>query len=127
MSANTEHRSSSLDTLLWGLVVVLLIGAVVGNYWFAENPALTIPRIAGVILVVAIAAVVAMQTAKGKNILMFMRESRIEVRKVVWPTRQEAVQTTLIVLATTVVMSLILWGIDGILVRVVGWITGIKV
>jgi len=57
--------------------------------------------------------------------LSFAKESRTEVRKVVWPTRQEANQTTLIVLAATLVMALILWGLDGIIVRVVGFITGI--
>ena len=49
----------------------------------------------------------------------------MEVRKVVWPSRQELNQTTLIVLAATVIAALILWGLDGILVWVVGFITGI--
>ncbi len=64
-------------------------------------------------------------TEKGSTFLSFAKESRTEVRKVVWPTRQEANQTTLIVLAATLIMALILWGLDGIIVRVVGFITGI--
>lgn len=119
------NQSSSLDTLLWVLVVILLGTAVVGNYYFTSYP--LVARVAGVLVLVVIAGALAWLTAKGKNIMLFMRESRIEVRKVVWPTRQEAVQTTLIVLAVTIVMSLVLWGMDGILVRLVGWVTGIKV
>ena len=53
-------------------------------------------------------------------------EARTEVRKVIWPTRQETLHTTLIVAAVTAVMSLILWGLDGILVRLVSFITGLR-
>ncbi len=44
----------------------------------------------------------------------------------IWPTRQETLHTTLIVAAVTAVMSLILWGLDGILVRLVSFITGLS-
>ena len=54
-----------------------------------------------------------------------MQQVRAEVSKVVWPNRQEATQTTLIVLVATLIMALILWGLDGIIVRLVGFITGI--
>ncbi|MEH6818208.1 MAG: preprotein translocase subunit SecE, partial [Pseudoalteromonas distincta] len=62
---------------------------------------------------------------KGKQAQSFAREAHIEVRKVVWPTRQEALNTTFIVLAATAVMALILWGLDAILLRVVNLITGV--
>ena len=68
-----------------------------------------------------------MQTVKGRNAVDFAKESRTEVRKVVWPTRQEAVQTTGIVLVATLIMSLLLWGLDSVLFWVVGLITGLKV
>jgi preprotein translocase subunit SecE len=51
----------------------------------------------------------------------------MEVRKVIWPTRQEAIQTTMIVLAATAFMSLILWGLDAILVRLVAFVTGVGI
>ena len=68
-----------------------------------------------------------MQTVKGRTAVAFAKESRTEVRKVVWPTRQEAVQTTGIVLVATLIMSLLLWGLDSVLFWVVGLITGLKV
>jgi preprotein translocase subunit SecE len=68
-----------------------------------------------------------MQTVKGQNAVAFAKESRTEIRKVVWPTRQEAIQTTGIVLFATFIMSLVMWGLDSTLFWVVGFITGLKV
>jgi preprotein translocase subunit SecE len=65
-------------------------------------------------------------TDKGRRFLGFAKESRTEVRRVVWPTRQEATQTTLIVVVATAIVALILWGMDAILVRIVGFFTGLE-
>ena len=117
--------SGSLDFLKWGVIVLLLAGAVVGNYIFAEQSVLV--RALAVVAAIVVAGLVAMQTVKGRNAVDFAKESRTEVRKVVWPTRQEAVQTTGIVLVATLIMSLLLWGLDSVLFWVVGLITGLKV
>lgn len=126
MNASTEQEpNGSLDFLKWGVIVLLLAGAVVGNYMFAEQSILT--RAIAVVALIIIAGFVAMQTVKGRLAVAFAKESRIEIRKVVWPTRQEAVQTTGIVLFATLIMSLILWGLDSILFKLVGFITGLQV
>ena len=125
MSENTETQSSPFDMLKWLIVIALLGGVVAGNYIY-EDQSVLYRAIAAVVLV-AIAGFVASSTEKGSTFLTFAKDSRMEVRKVVWPTRQEATQTTLIVLAATVVMSLILWGLDGIIVRVVSFITGLGI
>ena len=126
MNASTETEpSGSFDFLKWGVIVLLLAGAVVGNYIFAEQSILV--RALAVVAAIVIAGLVAMQTVKGRNAVDFAKESRTEVRKVVWPTRQEAVQTTGIVLVATLIMSLLLWGLDSVLFWVVGLITGLKV
>ncbi|MEH6596274.1 MAG: preprotein translocase subunit SecE [Colwellia polaris] len=126
MNASTETEpSGSLDFLKWGVIVLLLAGAVVGNYIFAEQSVLV--RALAVVAAIVVAGLVAMQTVKGRNAVDFAKESRTEVRKVVWPTRQEAVQTTGIVLVATLIMSLLLWGLDSVLFWVVGLITGLKV
>ena len=103
MSANTEAQGSGrgLEAMKWIIVAVLLIVAIVGNFLYRD-----------IMLAVRALAVV--------------REARTEVRKVIWPTRQETLHTTLIVAAVTAVMSLILWGLDGILVRLVSFITGLR-
>ncbi|WP_429153849.1 preprotein translocase subunit SecE [Aeromonas veronii] len=123
MSVSSESQVGSKDTLLWGLVFIILAAAVVGNYLL--NDVVAAVRALGVVVVIAAAGAVALQTTKGKATLAFARESRLEVRKVVWPTRQEAIQTTLIVLAVTAVMGLLLFVLDGALVWLVNLITGV--
>ena len=125
MKANAENQSSSggMDGLKWVVVFALLAAAVVGNYLYSDVS--VVLRAAAVVVLVAAAGGVAALTAKGKTAIAFARESRMEVRKVVWPTRQEATQTTFIVLAVTVIMALALWGIDGIMVRLVRLVTGV--
>lgn len=126
MSANTEAQGSGrgLEAAKWSIVAVLLVVAIVGNYYYRD---FSLPlRALAVVVVIAIAGAVALMTAKGKATVAFAREARTEVRKVIWPTRQETLHTTLIVAAVTAVMSLILWGLDGILVRLVSFITGLR-
>jgi preprotein translocase subunit SecE len=101
------------------------MGAVVGNYMYADLSVLV--RAVGVVVAVAIALGLLSITEKGRTFIAFAKESRIEVRKVVWPTRQEATHTTFIVMLATVVVALILWGLDGILLRVVGYLTGLEI
>jgi len=126
MNASTEAEpSGSFDFLKWSVIFLLLAGAVVGNYIFAEQSVLV--RAIAVVAAIVIAGLIAMQTVKGRTAVAFAKESRTEVRKVVWPTRQEAVQTTGIVLVATLIMSLLLWGLDSVLFWVVGLITGLKV
>ena len=123
MSEKTENQCNSLDMFKWVVVFALLAGLVTANTVYGEISVLY--RAIAAVVVVAVAGFIAASTLKGSTFLSFAKESRTEVRKVVWPTRQEANQTTLIVLAATLVMALILWGLDGIIVRVVGFITGI--
>ena len=125
MNASTENQSGgSLDAVKWGLSILILAGAVFGNYYFGNESVLI--RAIGVVVAVAIATAIAFQTEKGRNFIEFAKESRTEVRKVVWPTRQEAIQTTGIVLVATLIMSLVLWGIDSLLMWIVGLITGVS-
>ena len=123
MSEKTENQSNALDMFKWVVVFALLAGLVTASTMYGEISVLY--RAIAIVVVVGIAGFIAATTEKGSTFLSFAKESRTEVRKVVWPTRQEANQTTLIVLAATLIMALILWGLDGIIVRVVGFITGI--
>ena len=126
MNASTESQpSGSLDSLKWIAVIVILSGIVFGNYFYGEESVLY--RAIGAVLGIAIAGVIAMQTVKGHNAVAFAKESRTEIRKVVWPTRQEAIQTTGIVLFATFIMSLVMWGLDSTLFWVVGFITSVQV
>ena len=122
MSENAVDNKGSLDLIKWLIVVLMLGTAVGGNFYFGDMSVLV--RAVAVVVMVIVALLIASKTEKGTRFVSFAAESRTEVRKVVWPSRQEATQTTLIVLAATFVMALLLWGLDGIAVRVVSFITG---
>lgn len=119
VSSNPSH--SKRDALLWGMVVFLTIVGIALNYHFTEVA--TPLKLAGWIVLVCVIAALAFNTAKGQALLIFAKEARIEMRKVVWPTRQETVQTTLVVVGMVVVMALLLWGVDSILLWAIGLIT----
>ncbi len=126
MNASTEDQpSGSLDSLKWGVTILLLAGAVVGNYVYGDQSVLI--RAIAIVAAVIVAGLIAGQTEKGRSAINFAKEARTETRKVVWPTRQEAVQTTAIVLVATLIMSFVMWGLDSILFELVSFITGLKV
>lgn len=126
MNASTESQpSGSLDSLKWVVVILILAGVVIANYVFAELSVLI--RAAVAVVGIAAAGIIAMQTTKGQTAVAFAKESKTEARKVVWPTRQEAIQTTGIVLVATLIMSLVMWGLDSTLFWIVGFITGLQV
>lgn len=115
MNSKVEAEGSRLDSLKWLLVVVLVVAGVGGNIYFGSQSLLY--RVIALLVLAIIAAFVALQTAKGAEFWKLAKEARVEIRKVVWPSRQEATQTTLIVFAFVLVMALILWGLD----TLVGW------
>ncbi len=123
MSESVEKPSGAIDTAKWAVVLALLVTAIGGNYYFEEYSVLY--RALGVVALTIAALLLAATTVKGSQFVGFAQDSRTEIRKVVWPTRQEATQTTLIVLAATAVMALLLWLLDQVIVWVVGLITGI--
>ena len=125
MSTNVETPSSGMESVKWLVAIALLAGAVVGNHMYADQSVLL--RAIGVVVAIAAGLAIASQTFGGRDFLAFAKEARIEVRKVVWPTRQETTHTTLIVMVATVIMALILWGLDGILFRAVGFLTGLEI
>lgn len=121
-TVNSENSKSSLDGLKWAITVLLLAAVIVGNYLYGEETHVVL-RVAVLLVLAALAVLSAAFTEKGKTFLGFAKDARLEVRKVVWPTRQETVQTTLIILAVSTIVGLVLWGLDGIFVRVVSFIT----
>ena len=124
MNTQAETPTSSmLDVVKQALSVVLVVAGVAAFYYFSE----TVPLLYRVIgLVVLMAGVVGLMftTAIGKDTWQFMLESKQEVRKVVWPTREETMRTTLLVVAIVAVVGLILWLLDMLLFWGVRLLTG---
>ncbi|WP_423063429.1 preprotein translocase subunit SecE [Candidiatus Paracoxiella cheracis] len=120
--ATVQETKPRFDFLKWLLILVLLIGGIIANYYFS-NTAWAIRAAVGIVIAVVI-LFIASQTAKGRKALGVIKGARTELRKVVWPTRQETVQTTLVVVAMVVVTALLLWGIDSLFMWAIGWLTG---
>ena len=121
MSAE-KSVGSVLDWLKWSVVVALLIGGVVGNWYFQEVSLLM--RVIALLVAAVLAGVIAVQTERGQGIWTLIKEARTEVRRVVWPSNQVTTHTTLVVLVIVLVFSLILWGLDSLLSWIVSSIIG---
>jgi preprotein translocase subunit SecE len=119
---NTETQASGLDTVKLAMALLLLGGGVVAFYWFGEQSLLL--RVLGLLAVAGIAIAIASQTAKGRSIWGFMGDTRTDVRKVVWPTRAETVQTTIAVMVMVFVLGIILWLLDMFLFWAIRVLTG---
>lgn len=113
---------SKLDWLKWLVAGILLLAGLVGNHYYSDIS--TPIRMVGWLVLFALAGFVALQTQKGRWLVTFFGDSRMELRKVVWPTREETMQTTFVVAAMVVILALLLWGMDGVLVWLIGWLTG---
>ncbi|RDH40630.1 MAG: preprotein translocase subunit SecE [Candidatus Aquirickettsiella gammari] len=104
------------------MITVILVLAVFANNYFSHQ-AIAI-RLIGWIIVALAMALLFFYTTQGRRFGEFAQASRAELRKVVWPTREETVRTTLIVMVMVVVASLFLWGIDTLLLWAVSFLTG---
>ncbi|MFB1002355.1 MAG: preprotein translocase subunit SecE [Pseudomonadales bacterium] len=121
MNSNTQIAKGPLNSVLWILVVALVVAGVYGNAYFGGESLLY--RVLGMLVVAIAAAMVAFQTVQGKAFWVLLKGARTEIRKVVWPTRQETVQTTMIVSLVVIVAGLLLWGLDTLL----GWLVSLVI
>lgn len=125
MSTSENKSMSVADIAKWTLSITLLVATIAGNTYFIEESILA--RAVAIVITVIVALFIASKTDKGQQAMEFARESKTEIRKVVWPSRQETRTTTLIVFAATIVVALLLYVLDFIIVEVVSLITGLGV
>lgn len=104
-------------------VALLLLGTAIGLFYYFGDQS-TLLRVLGLLAVLGISLAILARTTHGQAALSFAGETRIEFRKVVWPTRQETMRTTLIVLLMVMVMASILWLFDTLLMWAVRLLTG---
>jgi preprotein translocase subunit SecE len=118
MNAHTETSESGVVDILKLLIAAgVLVGGLFGYYWYLEwsQPLRVLLVLAGTIAGVGIA----MTSTQGRRLWAFIQGSRIEIRKVVWPTRQETTQTAIAVFVFTLILALFFWGLDSFLL----WLT----
>ncbi|CAK0781182.1 Protein translocase subunit SecE [Gammaproteobacteria bacterium] len=110
------------DKLKLGLAVLVLMTGIGAFYYFSDLS--TFVRVFGLLVAGGASVAIALQTASGREGWDFVLESRGEVRKVVWPTRAETVQATLVVMGMVVVMAILMWFLDALLLWAVRLLTG---
>lgn len=114
MATQQNSTSSWLDTALLWLAIVVLCGSIFGYYWYAASVTDVI-RVIGMLAGVVVAVLIALQTAIGKTAWSYIRGSRAEMRRVVWPTRRETVQTTMMVIVVVLILAIFIWAMDIVL------------
>ena len=97
--------------MLLAIAVVLLLAGTAGYYYY-QDLAITPVRVVALIVIAVVASVIAAQSEKGGAFFRFLKEADVERRKVVWPTHQETLQTALMVMVVTILISLFLAGVD---------------
>jgi len=115
MSSKAETgKPSVVNTLLLALAAALLLAGV-GSYYYFQDLAITPVRVVGLIAVAVVASFIAAQSDSGGAFFRFLKEADIERRKVIWPTHQETLQTALMVIIVTILISLFLAAVDWML------------
>ena len=122
MNAKVETESSRFDTLKLGAAVLLLAVAVVAFYRFDDQ--LLVLRVLGLLAVAGISIFIAAQSTTGRSIIDIIGGAKTEVRKVVWPTRAETMQTTLAVMLMVFLVGIFLWLLDMVLLQAIQMLTG---
>lgn len=122
MNAQTEEESTILDIIKQVFSVSFIIAGLSAFYYFSEFPLLY--RVLALVGVVVIAVGLMLTTHVGRNIWAFALESRQEVRKVIWPTREETMRTTLLVFGMVFIVGIMLWLLDMFLFWGIRLLTG---
>lgn len=117
-----ETKSTPLDTLMLLVSIAIMIGGIVAFYYFEAWPEWQ--RWAAVLGGLFVGALLAVQTHPGKSVWHFVQGSRIEVRKMVWPSKRETNQTTLMIIVVVIILGVIMWGMDAVLLMGTKFLTG---
>jgi preprotein translocase subunit SecE len=122
METKVEAEPTFVDTAKLALAVAIIVASIVGYYYFPDAPVAL--RALGVLVALGLAAFVALQSVQGQSIWRFIQGARVELRKVVWPTREETIQTTIAVFVFASIMGVFFWLLDLFLLFVTSRITG---
>jgi preprotein translocase subunit SecE len=115
MNTKIETVGVRFDAAKIAAAVIVAVVGVAGFYYFADQPIAL--RVLGLLGCFAVAAVLFLMTEQGRTLWGFLQEAQVEVRKVVWPTKQETLQTTGIVILVVIIFAAVLWLLDMFL----GW------
>lgn len=121
MTGKAEATTASgMDVLKLVIAAAIVVAGLAAFYVYVDYPLLY--RVLGIVGAVIVAAIIAFTTERGRNLASFMQDARTEVRKMVWPTRGETIQTTIVVFVVVILLALFLWIIDRILTVLIQYV-----
>jgi preprotein translocase subunit SecE len=124
MNAKLEQGAPATpaDIAKYTLAALIVLAGLVGFYWFADWPGALRGALVGVSL--AIAGVVFVLTERGRATMEFLSETRFELRKVIWPTREDTLRSTGLIVVVVIIISLLLGFIDFLVSHAVRYLLG---
>ena len=122
MVEQVQEQPTALDTVKLVAGIAIIAAGIAAFYVFGEQPIWL--RWLMVLFALVVGLVVGFQSKQGKDLWQFIQNSRVELRKVVWPTRDETTKVTILVFVVVVVMGLFFWGLDWALGSMTRWLTG---
>jgi len=108
-----DIETNKNDIVKWILAGIIFIGSLLAFYYLDHYP--LIYRVLGLVGVLFLDFIIVFNTEKIKNLRVFTYEARVELKKVVWSTKAEVIQTTVIVFIVVILMSVLLWLLDKLL------------
>lgn len=121
-SKNIEGNDKGTPLLLMSLF--LLLAGIVAFYYFSEIRLFY--RVLGLFAVLGLAGYITYQTSFGKTVYTYVLDSKVELKKVSWPTKQETTQTAIGVLVIVVIIGILLWLLDMLLAWSIGTLYGVR-
>ena len=122
MTEQVQQGATALDAAKLAAGVAILAAGIAGFYLLSEQPIWL--RWIIVLAALTAGALVSLQSYQGKSFWSFVQSSRIELRKVLWPNRQETMQVTIVVFVMIIILGLFFWGLDTLLGALTRWLTG---
>ena len=122
METKVEEQPTLVDTAKLALAILIVLGGLVAYYYFANQSALL--RALAVMVTLAAGIGVAFTSLQGRWLWKFIQGARVELNKVVWPTREETIQTTLVVLLVAAIGGVFFWLLDLALLALTTYLTG---
>jgi preprotein translocase subunit SecE len=122
MTEQVQQTPTALDAAKLVAGVAILAAGVAGFYLLSTLPIWL--RWIIVLAALVVGMLVGLQSQQGKTLWAFVQAARVELRKVVWPNRQETMQVTLVVFVMVIVLGLFFWGLDTLLALLTKWLTG---
>lgn len=117
------EKQSVADKLKWYLAVAVVIAGVVASLYFSD----AFPTVVRVLMVIGgllVGSVIGYSTARGKEFARFVKDANIERQKIVWPTRNETFQTTLVVIVLVIIFGLFLFLADTVFSNLIKYFFG---